>query len=71
MSVMSFVNVDRDTPMLLPLDLRDWVHDDDLVNFVLEAVEHVDLSRFHLKKNRSGKDQYGCDFKSCHSCGFF
>lgn len=44
--------------MLLPLDLRDWVHDDDLVNFVLEAVEHVDLSRFHLKNTRSGKDQY-------------
>ena len=34
-----FVSVDRDTPMLLPPDLRDWVPDDDLVHFVIEAVD--------------------------------
>jgi len=28
-----FVSVDRDTPMLLPPDLRDWVTEDDLVHF--------------------------------------
>ncbi|HRX57107.1 MAG: hypothetical protein R3F31_05095 [Verrucomicrobiales bacterium] len=28
-----FVSVDRDTPMLLPPDLRDWVPEDDLVHF--------------------------------------
>ncbi len=28
------VSVDRDTPMLLPPDLRDWVPEDDLVHFV-------------------------------------
>ena len=33
-----FVEVDRNTPMLLPADLRDWVPEDDLVHFVLEAV---------------------------------
>ena len=33
-----FVNVDRDTPMLLPPDLRDWVPVDDMVHFVIEAV---------------------------------
>ncbi|MFT5042427.1 MAG: hypothetical protein ACI8TX_003414, partial [Hyphomicrobiaceae bacterium] len=27
-----FVNVDRNTPMLLPPDLRDWVGEDDLVH---------------------------------------
>jgi hypothetical protein len=32
-----FVEVDRDTPMLLPADLRAWVPEDDLVHFVLEA----------------------------------
>jgi len=33
-----FVEVDRDTPMLLPADLRAWVPEDDLVRFVLAAV---------------------------------
>jgi hypothetical protein len=34
-----FVSVDRETPMLLPPDLRDWVPEDDLVHFVIEAVD--------------------------------
>ena len=34
-----FVEVDRSTPMLLPADLRDWVPEDDLVHFVIEAVK--------------------------------
>jgi hypothetical protein len=32
-----FVEVDRNTPMLLPADLRDWVPEDDLVHFVIEG----------------------------------
>jgi hypothetical protein len=28
-----FVNVDRDTPLLLPPDLRDWVPADHLAHF--------------------------------------
>jgi hypothetical protein len=32
------VNVDRDTPMLLPPDLREWVPAEDMVHFVIEAV---------------------------------
>jgi len=55
---MEFVTVDRNTPMLLPMDLRDWVHDDHIVNFILEAVEVVDLSRFKVKRTASGKAQY-------------
>ena len=34
-----FVSVDRDQPLLLPPDLRDWIPQDDLVHFVVEAVE--------------------------------
>ncbi len=41
-----FKNIDRDTPMLLPPDLRDWVGEDDLVHFVIAAVERLPLSRF-------------------------
>jgi len=29
------VNVDRDTPLLLPVDMRRWVGSDDLVHFVI------------------------------------
>ncbi len=32
-----FVNVDRNTPMLLPPDLRDWVPEDHIVHFIAQA----------------------------------
>ncbi len=32
-----YVTVDRETPMLLPPDLRDWVPADHLVHFVIDA----------------------------------
>jgi len=34
---MRFVNVDRTTPMLLPVDMREWVAANDTVHFILEA----------------------------------
>jgi transposase len=43
-----FVDIDRDTPMLLPPDLRDWVPADHLVHFVLDAIEQVDLHQFKV-----------------------
>jgi len=39
-----FVNIDHDTPLLLPPDLRDWVPEDHLVHFIMEAVGMLDLS---------------------------
>lgn len=39
-----YVNVDRQTPMLLPPDVREWVADNELAHFVLEAVEATDLA---------------------------
>ena len=35
--------IDRDTPLLLPPNLRDWVPDDHLVHFILDAVDALDL----------------------------
>lgn len=52
-----FVNVDRDTPMLLPPDLRDWVADDDLVHFIIEAVERLPLSNFKTNTRGCGNAQ--------------
>ena len=53
-----FVNVDRETSMLFPPDLRDWVRKDDLVHFVLEAVELLPLSNLRLNRRGTGSEQY-------------
>jgi len=53
-----FKNIDRNTPMLLPPDLRDWVAEDDLVHFVIEAVERLPLTRFAVNEKGCGDEQY-------------
>jgi transposase len=53
----SFVNIDRNTPMLLPPDMRDWVDDDDLVHFVIEACERLPLEAFRVNERGSGSAQ--------------
>jgi transposase len=53
-----FVNVDRDTPMMLPPDLREWVPKDDMVHFVLEAVEAIPQSSFEVNYRGTGSAQY-------------
>lgn len=54
---VSFEWIDRDTPMLLPPDLRDWIPEDDMVHFVIEAVERVSLKKFRLNERGSGSKQ--------------
>jgi transposase len=49
--------IDRDTPMLLPPDMRDWVPEDDMVHFVIEAVERVGADTFALNTRGSGSAQ--------------
>jgi transposase len=53
-----FKNTDRHTPLLLPPDLRDWVAEDDLVHFVIEAVERLPLSTFAVNHRGCGDEQY-------------
>ena len=53
-----FVNVDRTTALLLPPDLRDWVAEDDLVHFVIHAVERLPLERFSVNGRGCGDEQY-------------
>jgi transposase len=53
-----FKNIDRNTPMLLPPDLRDWVAEDDLVHFVIGAVERVPLAEFAVNEKGCGDEQY-------------
>ena len=53
-----FVEVDRNTPMLLPADLRDWVPEDDLVHFVIEAVKSLPSGEFVVNERGTGYAQY-------------
>jgi len=53
-----FVNVDRDTPMLLPPDLREWVPDEDMVHFVIEAVTGMNLPTLKINRRGCGSKQY-------------
>ena len=52
------VNVDRETPMLLPPDLREWVADNELAHLVLEATQMCDVGRARLNVRGSGSEQY-------------
>lgn len=53
-----FVNIDRDTPLLLPPDLRDWVKADHMVHFVMDAVDALDLGRARVNERGTGSAQY-------------
>jgi transposase len=53
-----FVNLDRQTPMFLPCDLRDWVPADHIVHFILDAVELIPTAHFHVNHRGTGSPQY-------------
>ena len=46
------VNVDRDTPMLLPVDMNHWVGGDDLVHLVISAVETMKLPALTVNRRQ-------------------
>jgi hypothetical protein len=50
----NYVNIDRKTPLLLPVDLREWVPDDHIVHFIVEALEEVRLSGAIVNVRGSG-----------------
>ena len=53
-----YKTVDRDTPMLMPHDMRDWLPDDHIVHFIIDTVEMMDLSGFKVNHRGSGSEQY-------------
>ncbi len=53
-----FVNLDRQTPMFLPCDLRDWLPAEHVVHFVLDAVEQIPTAHFHVNHRGTGSEQY-------------
>src|ERR1700751_3295561 len=53
-----YVVIDRQTPMLLPVDLRDWVAENDLARWILEVVEQCDIRSAWTNERGSGSAQY-------------
>ncbi len=53
-----FVNIDYDTPLILPPNLRDWVPAGHLAHFLLDAVEEMDLRRVRVNDRGTGSPQY-------------
>ena len=53
-----FVNLDRQTPMLLPCDLRDWLPAEHLIHFILDAVEQIPTAHFRVNHRGTGSEQY-------------
>ena len=43
----NFLACDRDQSLLLPPDLRDWLDEDHLAWFVIEAIERLDLQGYY------------------------
>ena len=50
----NFLSCDRDQPMLLPADLREWLPEDHLAWFVLDAVSEMNLERFFAGYRQDG-----------------
>jgi transposase len=52
------VNVDRDSPMLLPADLRDWLPDTHIIHFILDALDQVPMGLAKGNMRGTGDAQY-------------
>jgi transposase len=52
------VNVDRDTPLLLPPDLRQWIPEDHLAHYILDAVESLPLTTLRVNERGTGDEQF-------------
>jgi hypothetical protein len=53
-----FVRVDRETQLLLPPDMRQWVPENHLSKFILDALEEMDTSGAKLNHPGSDSKQY-------------
>jgi transposase len=59
----NFLTCDRDQPLLLPPDLHDWLDEDHLAWFVIEAIEELDLEDFYSSYRADGHGRAAHDPK--------
>jgi transposase len=57
----NFLFPQRDQPLLLPVDMREWLPEDDLVFVVLDAVATVDLGAFYARYRADGHGRAAFD----------
>jgi transposase len=57
----NFVFPQRDQPWLLPVDMREWLPEDDLVFVVLDAVATLDLDEFYRRYRADGHGRAAFD----------
>jgi transposase len=57
----NFIFPQRDQPLLMPVDMREWLPEDDLVFVVLDAVATLDLGEFRLRYRADGHGRAAFD----------
>jgi transposase len=57
----NFLYPQRDQPLLLPVDMREWLPEDDLVFVVLDAVAALDLGEFRRRYRADGHGRAAFD----------
>src|SRR5215472_12959765 len=57
----NFLYPQRDQPLLLPVDMREWLPEDDLVYVVLDAVATLDLGGFYRRYRADGHGRAAFD----------
>jgi transposase len=57
----NFLPCERDQPLLLPPDMRDWLPEDHLAWFVIEAVAELDLGPFYASYRADGRGRSAHD----------
>jgi len=57
----NFLRPQRDQPMLLPVDMREWLPEDDLAYVVLDAVAILDLGGFRRRYRADGHGRAAFD----------
>src|SRR5215469_18240242 len=59
--LQNFLYPQRDQPLLLPADMREWLPEDDLVFVVLDAVAALDLGEFRRRYRADGHGRAAFD----------
>lgn len=57
----NFLYPQRDQPLLMPVDMREWLPEDDLVFVVLDAVATLDLGGFRRRYRADGHGRAAFD----------
>ena len=57
----NFLYPQRDQPLLMPVDMREWLPEDDLVFVVLDAVATLDLGAFRRRYRADGHGRAAFD----------